>query len=306
MFKTDKEELKAILAYISVCTIWGSTYLAMRIAVKTFPPELFAGIRFTLAGSMMLLFAYFKRYKFPGSLIDVGKNSLIGLLLITASNGLVIWALQWVDSGITCVFLAAIPLFIGVIEILLPSGSKIGLKGWLGLLVGFGGVIMLVFYDSRDASFNILGVTALIIASMTWATGSVYSKYTKSSGSIISTLGIQMLAGGLGQTLAGILLGEIPDIHFSLSTVWPMLYLVFIGSFLGYGSYIYLLQKWPATKVGTYAYVNPVVAVILGFIILGEPVHISTIVSAAIILSGVLIVQLSKSSKIIKSNHIEA
>ncbi|MHB1653113.1 MAG: EamA family transporter [Desulfitobacteriaceae bacterium] len=292
-----KEKTSVILAYIAVCIIWGSTYLAIRIGVSTFPPELFAGIRFLTAGSLMLLFAYNRGLNFPETLTDVKRQSIIGLFLLLGGNGILVWAEQWVYSGAASLLFAIGPLFNALLELILPNGPRIGLKGWIGLFLGFGGVVLLVVSGSLTNVIDVSGGILLLMASLFWSMGSVYSKRFIPSGSMIVNIGIQMLTGGIALTIVGLLTGEGVRMHLSAKGIGAMAYLILAGSILGYSSYIYVLQKWPASKAGTYAYVNPVVGILLGAVVLGEPVSSNVIVSAIVILSGVLLVQLSKTSK---------
>lgn len=294
------EESKVIAAYIAVCILWGSTYLAIRIGVSAFPPELFAGIRFLIAGALMLLFARLMGLEFPTNLKSVRDQSIVGLFLLLGGNGLVVWAEQYVNSGIAALLVATIPLFMAVIELFIPGRPRIDFKGWLGLLIGFSGVAMLVLSNSGEGSVEIKGAVALLIAAFLWAIGSVYSKGFKPTGSVITNIAIQMLAGGIGLVIIGIVLGELPHVNLSTKGIGALLYLIVFGSWFGYSSYIYVLQKWPAAKAGTYAYVNPPVAVLLGALILGEPFTLTVLFSTVVILAGVLLVQLSKTKSVVK------
>ncbi|HZK84266.1 MAG TPA: EamA family transporter [Desulfosporosinus sp.] len=293
----QREETTVILAYIAVCILWGSTYLAIRIGVSDFPPELFAGFRFLIAGSLVLLFAHFKGYKFPENRTDVRRQAIVGLFLLLGGNGVVVWAEQWVYSGATALIMAIVPMFNAILELFLSNGPRLGLKGWLGLLLGFAGVALLVLSGSEVNIIDTTGGLLLLLAAFSWSLGSVYSKTFKPSGTTVANIGIQMFAAGIALTIVGLLLGEASNIHLTSKGVGAMAYLVLFGSILGYSSYIYILQKWPASKAGTYAYVNPVVGVILGAVILGEPVSPNVFLSAIIILSGVFLVQLSKTSQ---------
>ncbi|OPJ54792.1 EamA family transporter [Alkalithermobacter paradoxus] len=295
--KIEKEELKVIIAYISVCIIWGSTYLAIRIGVQSFPPELFAGIRFLIAGLIVLGFAKFKKMDFPNKLSDVGKISIVGLFLLLGGNGLVVFASQWVHSGAVSILVATVPLFIAIVDLIVNKKKDSDYLTWVGLIVGFAGVVFLVFSGAGAGSIDIKGGIILLIGSLSWGIGSIYSKSFKPSGSIVTHVGIQMLSGGIGLCITGILLGELSEVSFSKSAMWAMIYLIFIGSMIGYGSYIYVLQKWPASKAGTYAYVNPIVAVFLGAIILKEPLSFSVVVSTVVILFGVYLVQKPRKQK---------
>lgn len=288
------EESKTYLAYLAVCIIWGSTYLAIRIGVSEFPPTLFAGIRFLVAGSLMLAFSVYKGLKLPVDFSEVRKISIVGLFLLLGGNGCVVWAETRINSGMASLLVATVPLFMALIELVLPSRPRLNLKGWIGLLIGFGGVALLVFPNSSGASVDIIGIILLLIGAFSWAMGSVYSKSFKASASIIPNIAIQMLAGGLGLFIVGAFFGELSNIHVTSKGFGAILYLIFFGSIIGYSCYVYILHKWPAAKAGTYAYVNPLVAVLLGALILNEPLSISVVMSTAVILGGVILVQTSK------------
>ncbi|NLK35909.1 MAG: EamA family transporter [Gracilibacteraceae bacterium] len=288
------EESKAIAAYVAVCILWGSTYLAIRIGVSAFPPELFAGMRNLIAGTILLFYARLRGLEFPSNLTDIRNQSIVGLFHLFGGNGLVVWVEQWAHSGITSLLVSTSPLFIAIIELLIPGRPRMEFKGWLGLLIGFSGVAILVLSDSGAGNINIKGAVLLLIAAFLWAMGSVYSKTFKTTGSMIANISIQMLAGGTALLILGISLGELSRISISAKGIGALLYLIVFGSLLGYSSYIYILKKWPAAKAGTYAYINPPVAVLLGFLILGEPLNITILFSTIVILAGVLLVQLSK------------
>jgi len=288
------EDNKVYLAYIAVCILWGSTYLAIRIGVGEFPPTIFAGIRFLVAGSLMLAFSVYKGLKLPVSFSEVIKISLVGLFLLLGGNGCVVWAETRIHSGMASLIVATVPLFMALIELVLPNRPKLNIKGWLGLLIGFGGVALLVIPNSSKTSTDIIGILLLLAGAFSWAVGSVYSKSFKASSSIIPNIAIQMLAGGLGLSFVGAFFGEFSAIQVTSKGVGAMLYLIFFGSIVGYSCYVYILQKWPTTKAGTYAYVNPLVAILLGALILNEPISISVVLSTAVILGGVVLVQTSK------------
>lgn len=281
-------------AYIAVCVFWGSTYLAIRIGVQELPPLLFAGIRFLVAGSVILGYASLKRLPYPKNLKDFKDFSIIGLLLLFGGNGLVVLAEQWVHSGIASLLVATVPLFMALIEYFFVRKEKLTWKGWVGLLIGFAGVGILVMADDLTSAVNPLGVLLLILASLCWAGGSVYSKTLKPTGSVVTHIGIQMLAGGSALILSGLVLGEAARFRPTAVGIGAMVYLIIFGSLIGYSAYIYLLQKWPAARVGTYAYVNPVIAVFLGALVLGEKLTPSVLGATAVILLGVLLVQTSK------------
>ncbi|WDU83310.1 EamA family transporter [Caloramator sp. Dgby_cultured_2] len=287
-----KDDTKAILAFIAVCIVWGSTYLAIRIGVSEVQPFIFAGIRFTLAGSLMLLYAKIKTLEFPKSKRDVLNITIVGLFLLLGGHGLVVWTEQWVASSIASILVATVPLFIAIIELFVPNGSRLTLKGWIGLILGFIGVVFLTFTDSSSA-IDVKGAILLLLASLLWAVGSVYQNTFKATGSTVSHIGIEMVAGGISLLIVGLLYGNI-NLDITLKGISALLYLIVFGSLIGYSSYIYILQKWPPSKAGTYAYINPIVAVILGAFILNEAINLRIIISTFIILIGVVLVQTSK------------
>lgn len=292
----NSDERKVLLAYLCVCIVWGSTYLAIRIGVSEFPPALFAGIRFVVAGILMLWFARYKGLVFPQTIIEVRRVAIVGLFLLAGGNGFVVWAEQWVHSGVASLLVATVPLFMATLELFLPEGKNIGKKGWMGLLLGFAGVMLLVFTHSGSGAIDLKGAAILLMGTFLWSVGSVYAKTFKASGSIITHIGIEMLTGGIVLSCVGILLGESSKLHVTQKGIGAILYLIFFGSILAYSCYIYILQKWPAAKAGTYAYVNPPVAVLLGSLVLDEPFTIQVVVSTLIILFGVFLVQTSKTS----------
>ena len=291
----DKENRRTMLAYLAVCFFWGSTYLAIKIGVENFPPFLFAGIRFITAGGLTIFYSKLKGNAFADNKKDIAKISIVGLLMLLGGNGLVVFAEQWVHSGIASLLVATVPLFIAIIEIFILRDKKMDYKGLIGLALGFGGVVYLTLGKSSTGGIiDFKGTLLLLFASLFWSMGSVYSKTFKANGSIISNIGIQMFAGGIGLSTVGLLRGEISSINFARSSVLALLYLIVFGSIIGYSCYIYILQKWPASKAGTYAYINPIVAVVLGTIVLGEPFTFSIVISMMIIILGVFMVQQSK------------
>ncbi|MEL7564861.1 MAG: EamA family transporter [Dehalobacterium sp.] len=282
----------AIFAYLAVCLFWGSTFLAIRIAVLDLPPMLSAGIRFILAGLIMLGFSYWKHCPLPTK-DQVCHQSIVGLFLLLGGNGLVVIGSQWLHSSVAALLFATVPLFIAVEELILPGGEKLMWSGWLGLVIGFGGVALLVLTGQEKLGISFKGIVIILIGAISWASGSVYSKRIKSGGAMEVNLSIQMLAAGIGFVITGLLLGEASHASLSLNGVLAILYLIIFGSLLGYNAYIYLLSVWPMAKASTYAYVNPFVAIFLGHLILNEPITVFVFLGTAVILVGVFMVQFS-------------
>ncbi len=287
---------RVILAYLSVFIIWGSTYLAIRIGVTDLPPALFAGIRFVCAGSLMLLYGKLKGFPLPSrrSVIDL---SIIGLFLLVGGNFLVVWSEKSIPSGLAALIIAIVPLFMSSIDSFTPKGHSLSFLGWLGILIGFAGVFILVSPSiglAEGHSLNPLGIAGLIAASFLWSVGSVYSKHHHVAGDVFVNSGIQNLIPGVLLIVLGLVSGELQEVTITEQGIFALLYLIVLGSIIGYTSYVYLLRHVAPAKASTYAYVNPVVAIFLGWIILGEPIDVRTIIAALVILGGVAIVQTSR------------
>jgi drug/metabolite transporter (DMT)-like permease len=272
--------------------------------VQDTPPLLFAGIRFIIAGAMMLCYCKLKGYELPKEKTDITNMAIVGLLMLLCGNGLVVYAEQWVSSGIASLIIATSPLFMAIIEFFYLRNVKLDLKSISGLLLGFGGVAYLIMGDAATAAVDLKGLIVLVLASVFWAAGSVHSKAIKFKGHIFANIGTQMLAGGIGLLFTSLVKGEFSELHFTQNSVLALGYLIIFGSFVGYSSYIYILQKWSAAKAGTYAYVNPIVAILLGALLLGEPITPSVVISMIIVIIGIALVQSSK-TKYIKMSQGE-
>jgi drug/metabolite transporter (DMT)-like permease len=286
-----------VAAFAAVYILWGSTYLAIRIGVATMPAFLMAGSRFFLAGG--LLYALLRLRGEPGPTRPQWKNAaIVGTLLLLGGNGLVCWAEQTVPSSLAALIVAAAPMWFAIFEWLRPGGHHPSLRTVLGLVIGFSGTILLVVNGSHDggsASAPLLGVLALVMACAFWAGGSIYSKYhVPPFHSIWMNTAAQMLCGGAANLVVALMRGEFVTFKIgqvSASSLLAFLYLLIFGSWTGYGAYVWLLKHCAPTKVATYAYVNPVIAVILGWLILHEPITPTIIIAAVIVLAGVVLVQ---------------
>lgn len=297
-----KENRLVLLAYLAVCFFWGSTYLAIKIGVESIPPLIFAGIRFLIAGMIMVLYAYKKGFTFPKTFRTFYPIAIVGALMLAGGNGLVTIAEVKVASGIASLFVAMVPLYIATIESIMVKNVRLSKIGYLGLIIGFIGVYLLVNPSGSNSLISLDGVILLLLAGLLWSFGSVYSKYISKEVHIISSIGLQMLSGGVLLLIIGLISGESLAGGFELRSIYALIYLIIFGSIISYSSYIYVLSKWPAAKAGTYAYVNPVVALLLGYLILGEPLNITMVISMSIILFSVFLVQKSKVKDIELSN----
>lgn len=288
----QKDNVKAYIAWITICIVWGTTYLAIRIGVDTLPPMLFAGLRWILAGIIFLSYLKFKKINLPPKK-EIIHLAIPGILMIGFANGFVVVAEQWVPSGLAALLITTLPFWVVGMESALPLGIKINLKILLGMVLGLAGVLVILGNELQNL-FNsnyLIGVFLLLGTVVTWAMGTLYSKHKKLNVHPLMGSAVQMLIAGSLQTLVGIILGELPDFVLTQSGLLSILYLTIFGSILGYGSYIYALAHLPVSLVSTYAYVNPIIALFLGWLILDEQINPLIILAAFIILIGVVMVQ---------------
>jgi len=296
----QKENIKAYAAWIAICIIWGTTYLAIRIGVGHLPPMLFAGLRWLTAGSALLIYFKIRKVKLPRGK-DLLNLSIVGLALIGCGNGLVVTAEKFVPSGITALFLTTLPLWMVGGEAISGLGQKLNLKIIVGLLFGLAGAVLIFSHDIKnifDSSY-IIGMFCLTGSVICWSFGSIYSKYKKVKVPLFVGSSIQMFVAGIAQTIVGLLLGEAAKFHFNYESFLAFSYLLIMGSLIGYGSYIYAIAHLPLSLVSTYAYINPIIALFLGWLILDEQITITIVIAAVIILIGVLIVK--QGAKIVKN-----
>lgn len=289
------DKIKAYAAWGAVCLFWGTTYLAIRVGVERLPPALFAGIRFAVAGTLFLGYLRWRGLALPKR-EELRDIALVGIALLVMANGSVVWAEQWVPSGLTALTVATLPFWMAGFETLLPPKTGLGLKKLLGILIGFGGLIILFAPEVRT-SFDVAyfkGILALLFASCCWAAGSIYSKYRPVTTHPLMAAACQMLVAGGVLISLGAVLGEFNRIAFDLRGSLALLYLILFGSIIGYGAFVYSLSKLPATKHSMYAYINPVIAVILGWLILDERFDWGVVAATCFVLTGVVLVKSSK------------
>ena len=295
----NKDNFKAYLAWVSICIIWGTTYLAIRVGVKDMPPLLFAGLRWLLAGPIILLFLKLRGYKLPEKQ-DLKHIAVVGLLLLGVGNGLVAFAEQWLPSGLTALLLTTMPFWVVSIESTLPTGPKLNFMIVAGLILGIAGVSFILGFDFKALlnSSYLLGVSGLMIGVLGWASGTVYSKYVKVTVHPLMNAAIQMCIAGLALTIVSGIFGEYPKFHFTQDSLLAFLYLLVFGAFIAYGAYIYAISHLPISFISTYAYINPVIALFLGWLILDEKLNTAIIVGALIILLAVYIVKKGSNKQI--------
>lgn len=286
---------KALVAYILICTVWGSTYLAIRVGVADIPPTLLSGTRFFIAGLLLGGIALALGQAPPRTRRDWTTIAVSGALLLIGGNTVVVWAEQFIESGPASVFVAAMPLWTACIDSIVPGGSTA--FTWrlvAGLALGFLGSILLAGATPAELlAADLRGPIALTLASASWAAGTVYMKRRPVTTSPYITAAGQMLITGGVLLVAGLLLGHAGAWEFAWPSMAALAYLVVFGSIVGYTSYAYAIRYASATVVGTYAYVNPVVAVLLGWLILHEPITGRTVAAMGLILGAVVLVQLA-------------
>jgi drug/metabolite transporter (DMT)-like permease len=286
---------RLIAAFAAVYVIWGSTYLAIRFAVETLPPLLMAGARFAIAGAILLLWSRFRSPSDTPTRLDWRTGLISGLLLLLGGNGGVVWAEQRVPSGIAALLVAVVPLWMVLLDWMRPSGRRPPALVVAGLGLGLAGLALLVGPDALNghAEVDVAGAIVLVLASLAWAAGSLYTKHAPRPSSGLNGAATQMLAGGGLLIVAAVFAGELGRMdlaHASSRSILGFLYLVTFGSLIGFTAYVYLLAHTTAAKAATYAYVNPVVAVLLGWAFANEPVTSRTLIAAAVILAGVAII----------------
>ena len=285
----------AYAAWAAICLIWGTTYLGIRICLETMPPGLMGGLRWLAAGIVLAGIELARGHRLPPPRAWRGL-AIIGLLFIVGGNGFVVWAEQWVPSGLTAVLLATSPFWMVGLEALLPGGERPHGWTWLGLAIGFLGIVLLVWPDltaggevGRDF---LAGVVGLQLACLTWSLGSAYERRRGAEGE--HTLGgaaVEMLVGGLVLTLIGTGAGEWQRLGFSPRSGAAFAYLVLVGSIVGYSAYIFTLKHLPVSTISLYSYINPIIAVLLGVALAGEAFGMRSLAASGIVLAGVAVVR---------------
>jgi len=287
-----------VLAFAAIYIIWGSTYLGIRVAVATMPPFLMAAARFILAGGLLLAFLKWRGAAWP-SARQWRINAIVGTFLLLGGNGLVAWAEQTVPSGITALLIGVQPLLFVLTEWAWPGGKRPAALTASALLLGFAGVAWLAApWDHSAQSLDVAGVAVILLACVFWAFGSIYSRNAKHGADPFMASALQMLGGGAALFVAALLhrdFARLDIAHISAASWWAFGYLVGIGSLVGYSTFVWLMKHSTPARVSTYAYVNPVVAVFLGWLLLKEPINSRTLVASVIIITAVAIITVQKS-----------
>ena len=279
-----------VLAFAALYLIWGSTYLGIKIAIETMPPFLMTTSRFVLAGAVLYVLARFSGVGRP-SLENWKQAFVVGALLIAGGNGVVALAEKWIDSSMAALIIASNPMFMTVIGWWGGVQNKPMWRDWLSLAVGFAGVTLLVAASSDIVYTNsVYGYVAILVAVLLWTAGTIYSKRNPQTINPWMQSGMQMISGGVVCLVAGLASGELAELNIAAVSVrswFAFGYLFLVGSLVGFTAYVYLLRHCQPTAVSSHAYVNPVVAVFLGWLILGETHTLGSIIGACLVLLAV-------------------
>ncbi len=291
------QQTKIILGFATIYLVWGSTYLAIRLGVETMPPFLMAGGRFIIGGLMLYGWARFNGIAKPKP-AHLLPALILGFLMPLGGAGMVTWAETLISSGLAALLVAMVPLWIALIDWLRPGGSRPQTMTTIGLYLGFIGMALLILpsISGQLSDVNPIGALIIVGSSLSWAIGSIYSKQARQPKSKTLGTGMQMLAGGVGLMIASGLTGEFQQLDLSAISLisWASFtYLALIGS-VTFAVYIWLLSKTSASKVATYAYVNPIIAMILGAMFAGESFSAWTLFCSVIVIGAVVLVIMSK------------
>jgi drug/metabolite transporter (DMT)-like permease len=289
---------RVVLAFALLYVLWGSTYLAMRVIVRDLPPYVAGAVRYLLAGPIMLAVLALAGRKVRLSLQDFRRLLVISILLLSIGNIGVLWGEVYVSSGLASLMVALVPIWVVIIEAWFFRAGRVTAKGTFGLALGIVGLLVLLWpriaSGSHPGRLELLGCAILATGSFFWALGSVFSHRYDLSVDVFVSAAWQMVLGGLVDAVIALVFRQFPKTHWTAHAMEGIAYLVVFGSWIGYSAYIYLLEHVPTPKVATYAYVNPIVAVFLGWIILREHVDIFMLLGTAIIIASVALVNTSK------------
>jgi len=300
--RTHPPAWKILLAFSIIYFVWGSTFLSIRVGVREVPPFLFAAMRFLVAGLALYGWTFARGEQSP-NVRQWMSIVLLALLIFVLDYGLLFWAEQRVPSGTAAVMMATIPAFMALSEITILRTQRLTLRLALALSIGIGGVAVLMSHSSNlgGAPIDGTGAAALIIAAIGWSVSSALSRKLPLPASKVMSSGSQMLAGGALLTVTSAALGEFRDFHpatVSRGAWFALLYLIVAGSIIGFTAYVWLIHHESPTKVGTYAYVNPVVAVLVGYFLGGEELGLRTVLGTLLVLVSVIVITTTKAKKV--------
>jgi len=304
-FESDGDAWKTRLAFAIIYFVWGSTFFAIRLGVQQFPPLLLAGLRFTIAGLILCAWCLLRGERLPSGR-QWGPIALLAFLIFAVDYGILFWAEQRVPSGVAAVILATIPAFMALAEITLLGTQRFTARLAFALLIGLVGVAVLV-NPSRGLGGEpvyALGAGALVLGAISWSVASALSRKLTLPTSKFMSAGTQMLVGGAFLCVAASAFGEFSrfePLSVSIGAWMALLYLIVAGSIMGFTAYVWLISRESPTKVGTYAYVNPVIAVLIGYLVGGEALGARTILGTGSVLISILIIRTAKSKKVARS-----
>ena len=293
----QRHRLRVGLSFGLVYFFWGSTYLAILIAVRHFPAALLGAIRFLIAGALMLAWCALSGKRISISAKDALRLLLIGVLLLTGGNVVLAWTEQFINSGLAAMIVAVVPIWIALIEAIL-GGDRLNRQGWSGLLLGIAGLLVLLWPDIVTGSAirkrDLIVCLVLMLGSLSWALGSVFSRRSELGIGPFAATGWEMMFAGIVNTLLALAFGDFHHADWARAGWLAIAYLVTFGSLVGFTAYIWLLEHMPTPKVATYAYVNPVVAVFLGWMLHGERIDRYMVLGMIVIVAAVALVTTSK------------
>ncbi len=301
---------KIWIALVALYVVWGSTYLAIRFSVETIPPFLHAALRFLVSGTILYIWRRAAGDPAP-TLSNWKSTAIVGAALLLGGNGLVGWAEQRVPSGIAALMISTSPFWLVLFEALRAGGAKPTWQAILGLIAGFGGVFILIGpaeFSGTKAGYDTFGIILLLLAPFFWSMGSIYAKGADMPKSTLLSTGMEMLAGAVALFLVSAVKGELNGFSFGLVSMrsWlGLVYLITFGSLIGFVSYGWLLHNAPISLMSTYAYVNPVVAVLLGNLLADEPLNGRILVAAAIIIGSVIFINSARQLRV-KTEPLQA
>jgi drug/metabolite transporter (DMT)-like permease len=299
-----------VLAFASVYFFWGSTYTAIRIGAAEMPALLLAGTRFLIAGAILLFWCRLRGLRLLGTPKTMMVLAAVGLLLLGGGNVGLVYAEKTVPSGLASLMLAVVPLYVALIEMILPGGEPLSRRGWLGMAIGFSGLAALVWpslHSGLGGNRELLwAILALLGGAFSWAVGSIVSRRARLQVNSFVAASWQMLVAGGFCTLLGSMLGQWKDFHLTVSAAGSLAYLITGGSLLGYTGFIYLIEHVPVAKVSSYAYVNPMVAVLLGILFLHERPEKAEFAGMAAIVVAVFLMTTSRVKTSVTPQPIEA
>lgn len=292
---------RLIVAFAALYILWGSTFMAIAVAVRHMPPTMMGAVRFLISGALMLGWCLLMGRKIRINLRDLGLLTLIGVLLLTGGNVVVGWAEKYVPSGLAALILAVTPIWVAIIEAWILKSDRLSRRGVIGLVLGTLGLGVLLWPKLVSGAAldrqQLWAALALMFAALSWTSGSLVSKRTQVSVDIFAATGWQMLLAGIVNLGLAAALGDVGKVEWVTEGVLAIAYLVVGGSLFGFTAYIWLLEHVPTAKVATYAYINPMVAVFLGWLFLNERVDGYILAGSAVIVAGVILVTTSKVKK---------